>query len=108
MINCFDCLRQPEKKPTFWWEDLWNDIRGYFIPQIMSKVRKIFPNKRNERFAAIIFPVIKNMTHAITVQDIIGIQPMNESAGQVFYLDFIHSKRRWWQYWKSKTYHYNK
>lgn len=96
-----DCLHHREpKRPIPWWKDLMDDVKYHFIPNIKRGWRKLFPNKKQERFASLIFPVIKNMSKTDAIDKIMAIQPMKGPASQVFYLDYMHTKKRWWQYWK--------
>jgi hypothetical protein len=44
---------------------------------------------KSQGFARWIFPVIQNMPPIVDLRHLVSVQPMNEPAAQVFYMDFM-------------------
>ena len=51
-------------------------------------------------FTKFIFPLIKNISPSLMTSDLVKIQPMNLPSGNIFYMDLIYKKKKWWQFWK--------
>lgn len=53
------------------------------------------------QFRKFIFPAIKNFDYKGFSEEIMSIQPMSEPKDQVFYVDYVYTKKkRWYQFWK--------
>lgn len=74
------------------WESFTNKYR--------SPIWRFFNRREIKDFNAFSFPIIRQMAPPLLLQDLINVQPMNEKSGEVFYLDFIHNKKKWWQFWR--------
>ena len=59
---------------------------------------------RKTQFRKFTFPAIKNFTYpSLSVADIMSVQPLKEPKGTVFYMDFVYTKRQWYEFWKRRS-----
>ena len=93
-------------EPPFpWYKRLYFRIISYFrwnCP-LTWRIFRWYDRKFGRDWAKFTFPIIKTYcdNHPLSI-DLINVQPMNEPSGQIFYLDFIYTKKKWWQFWKNK------
>jgi hypothetical protein len=76
-----------------WWERFTNWYN--------SPIYRWLFKKEIKNFEAYQMPLIKTLGDYLSlVDDLVKIQPMNEPGGQVFYLDFVRPKRKWYKFWR--------
>jgi hypothetical protein len=80
----------------------WQRIKDWCRFRILYRIPFIGKYFGIRGFTKFIFPVIKNMDTSLSINEIMKVQPMNESSGQVFYMDFVYPKkkiRKWYHLW---------
>jgi hypothetical protein len=92
-----------DEKPFPWYKRLYFRISMYLKWNciLTRNIYWWYSIKFGKDYSKWTFPIITNYcdTHPLSI-DLVSIQPMNEPPGQIFYLDYIKEKQKWWQFWK--------
>jgi len=91
-----------DHEPTSWYKQLYIHVSMYLKWNCLLTrwIYRWYSRRYCKQFATYTFPVIKNLSERLLVEDLIEVQPMNVPSGRIFYLDYIHTKKKWWQFWK--------